>query len=114
MFGKHYDIPQEITTWILKIQQVQIKYPKDLDDAVYYIFKTPPGALIPAENDLLTKCNFYCVFVFGEHDLMDRDGAIRLASISPNRFKIYEIAGRAHYFPIESPTEITHIMDVEF
>ena len=100
---------------ISKIRKIRMKYPKDMDDMVFQIFTHPPPTVyLPSEQDLLLRTEFPCVFVFGEHDPMDRDGAERLCRINPLRFSMYIVSGKGHTFLVDKPISLYNIINLEF
>jgi cardiolipin-specific phospholipase len=103
-----YDIPVEEKELVNKIIYETVKYPKDLTDVIYYLFRPPlPTAVKPLEYSFLFNVSDYKIdFYFGENDWMDMKGSKRLVEKNSSRFSLSIINDTGHHFPVEKPKEM--------
>ena len=104
---KRYDICQEENDILGEITEITLKYPKDLDTAIYFIFKHPfPTPVLPLEDLIKEKIpDMNIIFCYGESDWMDNSGAKRLNQIDKNKYKYFNIYNAGHTFPLDNPGE---------
>ena len=109
---KRYNICQEENEILGEITEITLKYPKDLDVAIYYIFKPPfPTPVIPLEDLIKEKIpNINIIFCYGELDWMDNSGAKRLNKFNENKYKYFIIYNAGHTFPLDNPGEAGKIL----
>jgi pimeloyl-ACP methyl ester carboxylesterase len=110
-----YEIPKEEGEYYAKIKGLGLKYPKDLDDCVYFIFKYPfPTPIIPLEELFLKKIpEKNIIFCYGEKDWMDTFGAKRLNKINEQKYKFFTIKNSGHTWPLENIEEGAKIINEE-
>lgn len=110
---KRYDISEEESELTAKITEYTLKYPKDLDQCLYYIFKYPlPTPQIPLEEQLDNKLlDKRILFLYGQTDWMERIGPLRLKEKFPDRIEFYTISKYGHTFPLENPEEVANVMN---
>ena len=104
---KRYDICQEENEILGEITEITLQYPKDLDSAIYYIFKPPfPTPVVPLEDLIKEKIpDMNIIFCYGELDWMDNSGAKRLNKFDENKYKYFTIYNSGHTFPLDNPGE---------
>ena len=109
---KRYDISQEENDIFREITEITYKYPKDLDTALYFIFKHPfPTAQVPLEDLIKEKIpDMNIIFCYGELDWMDNSGAKRLNQFDKNKYKYFTIYNAGHTFPLDNPGEPAKIL----
>ena len=109
---KRYDISQEENEILAEITEITLKYPKDLDKAIYYIFKYPfPTPVNPLEDLIKEKIpNMNIIFCYGIKDWMDSIGAKRLNKLDPEKYQFFTISRAGHTFPLDNPKEIADII----
>ena len=92
-----------------------MKFPKDLDDCIYFIFKYPfPTPIIPLEELFLNKIpEKNIIFCYGENDWMDNFGAKRLNKINNKKYKYFTINKGTHTWPLENIEEGAKIINEE-
>jgi pimeloyl-ACP methyl ester carboxylesterase len=90
-----------------------MKYPKDTDQCIYYIFKHPfPSAQFPLEKDLEKQLqDKRILFMYGEKDWMEKIGAVRLCNKQPHRCVMFTISKYGHTFPLENPQEVADVIN---
>ena len=110
-----YNIPKEESEYYAKIKGLSLKFPKDLDNCIYYIFKYPfPTPIIPLEELFLSKIpEKNIIFCYGEKDWMDNFGAKRLNKINNKKYKYFTINNGKHTWPIENIEEGAKIINEE-
>lgn len=114
MLRHRFNVRSELNECMGEISEIAMNYPKDLDDCIFYIFtKRMPDATLPAENELLYNSMLNCTFIYGDRDWMDSDGAMRIASVAPQRFKIYTLKDAGHLFPTENADQLLEIIFME-
>ena len=108
-----YAISEEESELLGKITELTMKYPKDTDQCIYYIFKHPfPSAQFPLEKDLEEQLlDKRILFVYGEKDWMEKLGAERLCSKQPQRCLMFTISKYGHTFPLENPQEVADVLN---
>ena len=105
---KRFEVDKEENELMAKLTEYSFQYPKDLDRAIYYIFRTPiPNVKFPLEDKLFEEVkNFKVDIYFGEEDWMDQVGSIRLCEKDNERFKMYVVSKHGHNFNLENPDEL--------
>jgi hypothetical protein len=85
-----------------------LQYPKDLDTAIYYIFRNPiPTVKVPLEDRLFEEIKTFSVDIyFGEQDWMDQIGSVRLCQKDNQRFKMFMVSNSGHNFNLEQSEEL--------
>ena len=113
---KRYDICQEENDILGEITEITLQYPKDLDTAIYFIFKHPfPTPVVPLEDIIKEKIpDMNIIFCYGELDWMDNSGAKRLSIFDKNKYKYFTIYNAGHTFPLDNPGEVGKIFLNEF
>ena len=92
-----------------------MKYPKDLDECMWYIFSYPfPQGADPLEDYMLKNGKLKYIICFGETDYMDQVGSRRLEKHDPDRFKVLIVSKKGHRFPIENAKEVANIIISNF
>ena len=109
---KRYYISQEENDILGEITKIALKYPKDLDTAIYYIFKHPfPTAVMPLEDKIKEKIgDMKFIFCYGEKDWMDNCGAKRLNSSDNNKYKYFTVYNAGHTFLLDNPGDVAKII----
>ena len=109
---KRYDISQEENNILGEITEITLQYPKDLDEAIYYIFKHPfPTAVNPLEDIIKEKIpEINIIFCYGEKDWMDNSGAKRLNQFNNKKYKYFTIYNAGHTHPLDNPGENAKIL----
>ena len=104
---KRYDICKEENDILGEITEITLKYPKDLDTAIYFIFKHSfPTPVLPLEDLIKEKIpDMNIIFCYGENDWMDNSGAKRLNQFDKNKYKYFTIYNAGHTFPLDNPGE---------
>ena len=104
---KRYDICQEENDILGEITEITLQYPKDLDTAIYFIFKHPfPTPVLPLEDIIKEKIpDKNIIFCYGESDWMDNFGALRLNKFNKDKYKYFIIYNAGHTFPLDNPGE---------
>ena len=98
-----------------KLSKLTLDFPDDIYKCIYYLFTLPPPASVnPVELKMLNNSSLSCIFVYGEKDWMDRDGAVRLCQQDRDRFKLYIINNAGHSFAMENPNGLQNILDIHF
>lgn len=108
-----FQIPRNELKCFAKVFFKIMRYPKDLNKAMYKMFRPPmPTSRNPVEPMLLrTPKTFKVDIYFGAKDYMDTTGAKRLVQSDPKRFKMIMISKVGHQFPIENSGELcTHVI----
>lgn len=110
---KRYTISEEESELTAQITEYTLKYPKDLDQCLYYVFKHPmPTPQIPIEEQLETELtDKRMLFLYGERDWMERIGPMRLKEKFPQRIEMYKISKFGHTFPLENPEEVADVIN---
>jgi pimeloyl-ACP methyl ester carboxylesterase len=89
-------------------------YPKDLDEAIYYILKLPlPMAIWPLENVIPYKIKDFSIdIIYGSDDWMESNGAKRIYKnqqnkneINNSRINLYYMRSGRHTFNLERPID---------
>ena len=108
---KRYDICQEENDILGEITEITLQYPKDLDTAIYFIFKHPfPTPVLPLEDIIKEKIpDKNIIFCYGESDWMDNFGAKRLNQFNKTKYKYFTIYNAGHTFPLDNPGEVSKI-----
>ena len=105
----------KISLILRKLAILSLDYPDDLYKCAYYLFGNPPPAAYLPIEDLLQKFNnIPTIFVFGENDWMDREGAYRLFFSDQNKYKVFTIRTGGHSFAMTNPKELSLIIDQYF
>ena len=109
---KRYNISQEENDILGEITEITLQYPKDLDEAIYFIFKPPfPTAVSPLEDPIKEKIpEINIIFCHGETDWMDDSGPKRLNKFDGNKYKYFSIYNAGHTFPLDNPGEVAKII----
>ena len=109
---KRYSISQEENDILGEITELTLKYPKDLDTAIYFIFKYPfPTAVVPLEDIIKEKIgDMHFIFCYGEKDWMDNSGAKRLNSIDNTKYKYFTVYNAGHTFLLDNPGDVAKII----
>jgi pimeloyl-ACP methyl ester carboxylesterase len=109
---KRFDISVEENDIFRERAEIIFKYPKDLDTALYFIFKHPfPTAVVPLEDLIKEKIpDINIIFCYGELDWMDNSGAKRLNQYDKNKYKYFTIYNAGHNFPLDNPGEPAKIL----
>ena len=109
---KRFDISQEENDILGEITEITLQYPKDLDTAIYFVFKHPfPTPVIPLEDLIKEKIpDMNIIFCYGELDWMDNSGAKRLNLFDKNKYKYFTIYNAGHTFPLDNPGEVGKIL----
>ena len=109
---KRFDISVEENDIFRERAEIIFKYPKDLDTALYFIFKHPfPTAVVPLEDLIKEKIpDINIIFCYGELDWMDNSGAKRLNQYDKNKYKYFTIYNARHNFPLDNPGEPAKIL----
>ena len=109
---KRYCISEEENKILGEITEITFLYPKDLDEAIYYIFKPPfPTTVLPLEDLIKEKIpNINIIFCYGEKDWMDNSGAKRLNEFDRNKYKYFTIYNAGHTHPLDNPGESAKIL----
>ena len=109
---KRYDISKEENDILGEITELTLQYPKDLDSAIYFIFKHPfPTPVIPLEDLIKEKIpDMNIIFIYGENDWMDNAGAKRLNYFDKNKYKYFTIYNAGHTPPLDNPGENAKIL----
>ena len=109
---KRFEISKEENDILGEITEITLKYPKDLDKAIYYIFKYPfPTPVNPLEDLIKEKIpNMNIIFCYGATDWMDSIGAKRLNKFDPEKYKFFIISNAGHKFPLDNPKEAADII----
>ena len=109
---KRYDISKEENDILGEITELTLQYPKDLDSAIYFIFKHPfPTPVIPLEDLIKEKIpDMNIIFIYGENDWMDNAGAKRLNYFDKNKYKYFTIYNAGHTHPLDNPGENAKIL----
>ena len=109
---KRYDISKEENDILGEITELTLQYPKDLDSAIYFIFKHPfPTPVIPLEDLIKEKIPYMnIIFIYGENDWMDNAGAKRLNYFDKNKYKYFTIYNAGHTHPLDNPGENAKIL----
>lgn len=105
---KRYEVTKDENELLARLTELALQYPKDLDTAIYYIFKNPiPTVRLPLEDRLFEEVkNFKVDIYFGEIDWMDQIGSIRLCEKDKERFKLYIVSKSGHNFNLEQSEEL--------
>jgi abhydrolase domain-containing protein 5 len=105
---KRYEVSKHESELLAKLTEYALQYPKDLDTAIYYIFKNPiPTVRFPLEDRLFNEVkNFKVDIYFGEIDWMDQIGSIRLCERDKDRFKLFMVSKSGHNFNLEKSEEL--------
>ena len=109
---KRYDISKEENEILGEITEITLQYPKDLDSAIYFIFKHPlPTPVVPLEDLIKEKIpDMNIIFCYGETDWMDNSGAKRLNYLDKNKYKYFTIYNAGHTHPLDNPGENAKII----
>ena len=109
---KRFDVCQEENDILGEITEIALQYPKDLDEAIYFIFKHPfPTAVVPLEDLIKEKIpQINIIFCHGETDWMDDSGPKRLNNFDGNKYKYFTIYNAGQTFPIDNPGEVAKII----
>ena len=109
---KRYDISKEENEILGQITEITLQYPKDLDSAIYFIFKHPfPTAVVPLEDLIKEKIpNMSIIFCYGETDWMDNSGAKRLNYLDKDKYKYFTIYNAGHTHPLDNPGDNAKII----
>ena len=109
---KRYNLSPEENEIMAEITEITLKYPKDLDAAIYFIFKYPfPTPVIPMEDIIKEKIpDMNIIFCYGENDWMDNSGAKRLNQFDKNKYKYFTVSKAGHTFPLDNPIEAAKIL----
>lgn len=109
---KRYEVSKQESELLAKLTELAFSYPKDLDKAIYYIFRNPiPRVQMPLEDRLYEEVKDFKVdFYFGENDWMDRAGSIRLCERDKERFKFYTVSKYGHNFNLENAEELAKLL----
>ena len=109
---KRYDISKEENEILGEITEITLQYPKDLDIAIYFIFKHPfPTPVVPLEDLIKEKIpDMNIIFCYGETDWMDNSGAKRLNYLDKNKYKYFTIYNAGHTHPLDNPGENAKII----
>ena len=107
-----YDISKEENEILGEITELTLQYPKDLDNAIYFIFKHPfPTAVTPLEDKIKEKIpDMKVIFCYGETDWMDNSGAKRLNYFDKKKYKYFTIYNAGHTHPLDNPGENAKIL----
>ena len=108
-----YAISENENELLGQITELTMKYPKDTDQCIYYIFKHPfPSAQFPLEKDLEEQLqDKRILFIYGEKDWMEKIGAVRLCNKQPHRCLMFTISKYGHTFPLENPQEVADVIN---
>lgn len=110
-----YEVSDELNEVMAQLTELAMKYPNDLDDSLFYIFRQPfPCCKNPVEDKLLNNSKLSFVICFGEKDWIDQVGSRRLAKTDSSRFKVYSISKFGHMFMLENPKELYDIIRKHF
>lgn len=114
--GSKFNVNIEKISLILRqLAVLSLDYPDDLYKCAYYLFgNPPPAAYFPIEDILLNFNKIPIIFVFGENDWMDREGAYRLASYDKEKYKVFTVPIGGHSFAMTNPKELSLIIDQYF
>ena len=105
---------KKIYTILNKLLILSLKYPDDLYDCAFELFRVPPPAtVLPIENTLLEDNKIETIIAFGDEDIMDQTGAYRLRRANPKLYKVYTVKG-GHSFAMENPKELCTIIGQHF
>ena len=109
---KRYCLSPEENEIMAEITEITLKYPKDLDTAIYFIFKYPfPTPVIPMEDIIKEKIpDMNIIFCYGENDWMDNSGAKRLNQFDKDKYKYFTVSKAGHTFPLDNPEEAAKIL----
>ena len=109
---KRYDISKEENIILGEITEITLQYPKDLDSAIYFIFKFPfPTPVVPLEDLIKEKIpEMKIIFCYGESDWMDNSGAKRLNNLDKDKYKYFTIYNAGHTHPLDNPGENAKIL----
>ena len=114
--GTKFNVDYEkLRIMIKQLTIMSLDYPTDLYKCAYYLFKTPPpAAFYPLEKRMMYYNNIPTIFVFGENDWMDREGAYRLSKYNPSLYKVFTVSHGGHSFSWENPKELCTIIGQYF
>ena len=114
--GTKFNIDYEkLRKMIKQLTIMSLDYPTDLYKCAYYLFKTPPpAAFYPLEKRLMFYNKIPTIFVFGEKDWMDREGAYRLSKYNPSLYKVFTVSRGGHSFSWQNPKELCSIIGQYF
>ena len=114
--GTKFNIDYEkLRKMIKQLTIMSLDYPTDLYQCAYYLFKTPPpAAFYPLEKRLMFYNKIPTIFVFGEKDWMDREGAYRLSKYNPSLYKVFTVSRGGHSFSWQNPKELCSIIGQYF
>ena len=109
---KRYDVSKEENDILGEITEITLKYPKDLDTAIYFIFKHPfPTPVKPLEDAIKNEIpDMNIIFCYGESDWMDSSGAKRLNEYNKDKYKYFTIYNAGHTHPLDNPGENAKII----
>ena len=110
---KRYDnISEEENDILGEIAEITFQYPKDLNTAIYFIFKHPfPTPVLPLEDLIKEKIpDMKIIFCYGKNDWMDNSGAKRLNQFDKNKYKYFTIYNAGHTHPLDNPGENAKIL----
>ena len=110
---KRFDnISEEENDILGEITEITFQYPKDLNTAIYFIFKHPfPTPVVPLEDLIKEKIpDMKIIFCYGENDWMDNSGAKRLNQFDKNKYKYFTIYNAGHTHPLDNPGENAKIL----
>ena len=109
---KRYDVSKEENDILGEITEITLKYPKDLDTAIYFIFKYPfPTPVKPLEDKIKNEIpDMKIIFCYGETDWMDSSGAKRLNEYNKDKYKYFTIYNAGHTHPLDNPGENAKII----
>ena len=109
---KRYDISKEENELMGEITKITLQYPKDLDSAIYFIFKYPfPTPVVPLEDLIKEKLSgINIIFCYGETDWMDNSGEKRLNEFDKNKHKHFTTHNAGHTHPLDNPGENAKIL----
>ena len=111
IFRIRYQTSSELNEVMSQLSEIAMEYPSDLDQCMWYIFKSPfPMGASPLEDKMLKESKLNYVICFGEIDWMDQVGSRRLAEKDPERFKVFTVSRNGHLFLLENARELSQII----
>ena len=109
---ERYDLSQEKNEIMGEIIEITYLLPKDLDTALYSIFKYPfPIHVVPLGHlikEKITEMNI--IFYYGEADWIDNSRAKSLNIFNKNKYKWFPINNAGNTFLLYHPGELAKIL----
>ena len=105
----------KIASLLRDLTLLSLDYPDDIYECAYYLFGVPPpAAILPIERALELTNKIPIIFVYGEKDWMESQGALRLSKYNPKIYKKHTVSKSGHSFAMENPEELCTIIGQYF